>query len=60
MEVLPFEWLLNNLDDTYEPDCMEFCTKDQALDGLRAMTGQDFGYDVAKWKAWFAEHPEDT
>jgi hypothetical protein len=27
-------------------------TKEEALSGLRRITGQDFGFDPAAWSAW--------
>jgi hypothetical protein len=32
--------------------------KDKALAELREATGQDFGDDAEKWKAWFKKHPK--
>ena len=30
--------------------------KNRALQRLREMTGQDFGYDAEKWDAWLKEN----
>ena len=32
-------------------------TKAEAIKKLREKSGQDFGEDAAKWKAWFKKHP---
>lgn len=32
-------------------------SREQAYAELKVLTGQDFGYDVAKWRAWLKIHP---
>ena len=35
------------------------CTWCHCKDALVAITGEDFGYDVEKWKAWHREYPSE-
>jgi hypothetical protein len=47
-----FEVLLMNLRRML-PECsMNFERPDEALQQLREMTGEDFGYDCDKWEEW--------
>ena len=56
MKISPFQLYLKSL--THGPVRLGFLEKKVAYDRLKRITGQDFGYDLAKWKAWGQEHPE--
>jgi hypothetical protein len=57
---MPEELFIANLRDEFPECALGYMTKDAARDSLMRMTGQDFGFDVAKWKAWFRSHPVKT
>jgi hypothetical protein len=45
--------LLLNLEGKIQPpERREYLTREQALEQLKARTGQDFGYDAAAWREW--------
>jgi len=47
------EILLDNMQGLIHPAREHmYYTKEAALEKLRAMTGQDFGYDTKAWVAW--------
>lgn len=52
----PLEGLLLNLDQKIKEGRREYLTKSEAREKLKALTGQDFGYDSKKWRAWIEEH----
>jgi hypothetical protein len=33
-------------------------SKEEARSRLGRLTGEDFGYDVGRWRVWGEEHPE--
>jgi len=33
-------------------------SKEDAYEGLKRLTGEDFGYDVERWRQWGKEHPD--
>jgi hypothetical protein len=35
---------------------LEYCSKDQAYERLKNLTGQDFGNDLEKWKQWLTRN----
>jgi hypothetical protein len=47
------EGLLQNLASQIEPSRREFLSREEARATLKTMTGQDFGYDVRRWREWF-------
>jgi aminopeptidase C len=51
-----FQGLLMNLGQEIEEDRFEYLTKEEAYRQLKQLTGQDFGYDVKKWKQWIKEN----
>jgi hypothetical protein len=53
MTLTPTQLYLKNLKGEI-PSYMrrEYRSKEQALEMLRAMTGQDFGFDVQRWEEW--------
>jgi hypothetical protein len=44
--------LLLNLDQEIERWDRSYLTREQALQMLRRVTGQDFGYNTHEWKEW--------
>lgn len=50
--LLPYEGLLRNLRGEIEEGRREFLTKEQALERLRELSGEDFGDDPAAWEEW--------
>ena len=56
MRITPSQLCLKNLKGEI-PAYMrrEYMPKEQALEMLKAMTGQDFGLDVQRWEEWIAE-----
>lgn len=50
------QMLLANLEGVIPADRPEHRTKADALDGLRTLSGADFGDDVEAWKRWLREH----
>jgi hypothetical protein len=51
----PEQRLLRNLAGEIESHRREYLSKDEAYVQLKKMTGQDFGYDVEKWRDWFRQ-----
>jgi len=52
--------LLENLAElTSEVDGKDHCPKEPALELLRKLTQQDFGYDLNAWIEWLKSVPED-
>jgi hypothetical protein len=48
----PLQGLLLNLNQEIERWDRAYLTQEKALQMLKNVTGQDFGYDVEKWKEW--------
>lgn len=51
-----FEICLANLREQLPLNWSVYMTKEEALDKLRAMTGQDFGFDDKLWEEWGDTH----
>ena len=51
MSAMPAEVLLDNLEGVWPEDALEFMPKERAYQELKALTGEDWGYDVEKWRA---------
>lgn len=56
MRLTPIERLLKNLAGEI-PQRMrrEYLAPEIAYEKIKAMTGEDFGMDAAKWKTWVSE-----
>jgi hypothetical protein len=56
MRLTPIERLLKNLKREI-PSYMrrEYLPRDIAYEKLKAMTGQDFGFDTEVWETWVRE-----
>ena len=55
--MMPLEGALKNLKQEIPPERRrEYVPRERALELLKQWTGQDFGFDVAKWEAWITEH----
>ena len=50
-----YQGLLLNLEGKIDPARREYLSKEKALELLRHHTRQDFGSDVAAWKAWIRD-----
>jgi hypothetical protein len=49
----PLERLLVNLEEDVDPGYVFiYIPRDQALQQLKEITGQDFGYDAKRWQEW--------
>jgi hypothetical protein len=46
------EGLLRNLASEIDRNARAYLPRDVAYAELKRLTGQDFGYDVARWRAW--------
>jgi hypothetical protein len=44
--------LILSLDEKLRKNTREYMTKEQAYEKLKSLSGQDFGYDVQKWRLW--------
>ncbi len=42
--------LLRGLEGTSDPQTLHFVSREAAYEELKKLTGQDFGYDVEKWR----------
>ena len=54
MKLLPEEIALINLEQGFLKESPHFRPREQALEELRQLTGQDFGEDVQAWEDWLA------
>jgi hypothetical protein len=52
MRLKPEELFIENLAGNISKATMQYMPKERALELLRKSSGQDFGYDVAKWREW--------
>ena len=54
--ITPFQGLLMNLTEEIAKGRREYLSKEAAYEKLKEFPGQDFGYDVEKWKKWLREN----
>jgi hypothetical protein len=52
----PLEGFLQNLAGKIEKGRREYLPREEAYKELKEITGQDFGYDVRKWREWIKAH----
>jgi hypothetical protein len=52
MWATPFEKLLLNLKGDMPESLPDYLPKDQAYEGLKKLSGEDYGYDIARWETW--------
>ncbi len=52
MRATPIEIFLENLEQVFPQDSLEYMPKEQAYEELKKATGVDFGYDASKWRQW--------
>jgi hypothetical protein len=53
--MLPLVGLLKNLkQEIPESRRREYLTKDQAYEGLKRLTGKDYGYQVEEWEIYLS------
>jgi hypothetical protein len=55
MRISPEELFIENLDEQISKESMQYMPKERALDALKKISGEDFEYDVDKWKKWLAD-----
>jgi hypothetical protein len=48
----PCEIYFENLAGTMNPRSLQYMSKELAYERLKKMIGQDFGFDVDRWKDW--------
>jgi hypothetical protein len=57
MRLTLIDGLLKNLKQEIPPHMRrEYLTRERAYEKLKAITGQDFGFDVERWQAWIVDH----
>ena len=47
-----YEILLRGLAETATPNTLSYVSRDDAYTELKRRTGQDFGYDLDKWREY--------
>jgi hypothetical protein len=52
MRVTPIQLFLRNLKGSYKPNELYYIKREASYEGLKKLTGVDFGYDVKKWEKW--------
>lgn len=52
MRVTPIQLFLKNLKGSFKPNELYYIKKEDSYEGLKKLTGVDFGYDVGKWENW--------
>jgi hypothetical protein len=50
------EGLLLNLEQKIQAGRREYLDRSAAYERLKAITGQDFGYDSQQWRNWIKHH----
>jgi hypothetical protein len=45
-----------NLNQEVEENMPHYLSKKKAYQNLKELTGQDFGYNVQKWKQWIKDN----
>jgi hypothetical protein len=48
----PYELLLRGLAGELRPKTLSYISKEAAHEELKQLTGEDFGYDTEKWRAF--------
>ncbi|MBX3080265.1 MAG: hypothetical protein KF716_01440 [Anaerolineae bacterium] len=52
----PYQLLLINLEQSLPKNALGYTSKESAYEGLKRLSGEDFGDDVAAWKKWLKDH----
>ncbi len=55
MRLTPDEELILHLEQRFDKENAIYMTKEEALEQLKFITEEDFGYDAAAWKKYFKE-----
>lgn len=55
MQLFPSELALANLLGQFHPGDRAFCSREEALNELRELSGCDFGDDIELWIEWVIE-----
>jgi hypothetical protein len=50
--------LLRGLEGTSDPNSLQYISREAAYEELRQRIGQDFGYDVEKWRDYLRQDAE--
>jgi hypothetical protein len=50
--------LLRGLEGRADPNSLQYISREAAYQELRQRTGQDFGYDVEKWRDYLRQDAE--
>ena len=53
-----YQLLLHGLEGTSDPNTLHYVSREAAYQELKQRTGQDFGHDVEKWRAYIRLHRE--
>ena len=56
MKLSPFQLYIRSL--AHGPVKLGYLEKEEAYKQLKAITGEDFGFDVDRWREWGRDHPE--
>lgn len=57
MRLSNYELCLRNLAGHYGRSRLGYMSPEEAVAKLKEMSGQDFGLDIEKWRAWGKENP---
>ena len=52
-----YRLLLNGLEGTSDPNTLHYISREAAYQELKQRTGQDFGYDIKKWREYVHLEP---
>jgi hypothetical protein len=52
MRTSPFVLFLKNIEGKFPQDSLYIIPREEALAELKKMTGEDFGYNAERWRAW--------
>ncbi len=55
MQLFPTELALANLKGEISPDERGHCSKEEAYEELKWLSGEDFGLDIELWETWVLE-----
>ena len=47
-----YQLLLRGLEGSSDPSTLHYISRDAAYQELKQRTGQDFGYDIEKWREY--------
>ena len=53
-----YQLLLHGLEGMSDPNTLHYVSREAAYQELKQRTGQDFGHDAEKWRAYIRLHRE--